>query len=114
MRAIRSYVLRTGRITPAQQRALGEHWPRYGVDFAPGVLDLAQLFGRIAPRTLEIGFGNGEHLLERALAQPEQDFLGVEVHRPGVGHLLLAAGKAELTNLRVMAHDAVEVLEHQT
>jgi tRNA (guanine-N7-)-methyltransferase len=112
-RAIRSYVLRTGRITPAQQRALGEHWPRYGVEFEPRVLDLAQLFGRVAARTLEIGFGNGEHLLERALAQPEQDFLGVEVHRPGIGHLLLAAAGAGATNLRIIAHDAVEVLQQQ-
>lgn len=112
-RAIRSYVLRTGRITPAQQRALGEHWPRYGVEFEPRVLDLAQLFGRVAARTLEIGFGNGEHLLERALAQPAQDFLGVEVHRPGIGHLLLAAAKADVANLRVIAHDAVEVLQQQ-
>ena len=69
--------------------------------------------GVSAPCTLEIGFGNGEHLLERALADPERDFLGVEVHRPGVGHLLLAAGKAGITNLRVIAHDAVDVLQHQ-
>jgi tRNA (guanine-N7-)-methyltransferase len=107
-RAIRSYVIRTGRITPAQERALGEHWPRFGVEFEPRVLELAQLF-----RTLEIGFGNGEHLLERALAQPGQDFIGVEVHRPGVGHLLLAAAQADIANLRIIAHDAVEVLEQQ-
>jgi tRNA (guanine-N7-)-methyltransferase len=112
-RAVRSYVIRTGRITPAQQRALGEHWPRYGVDFGPRLLDLSQLFGRTAARTLEIGFGNGEHLLERALSQPEQDFLGVEVHRPGIGHLLLAAAKADIANLRIIAHDAVEVLQQQ-
>jgi tRNA (guanine-N7-)-methyltransferase len=112
-RAIRSYVIRTGRITPAQQRALGEHWPRYGVEFEPRVLDLARLFGRAAARTLEIGFGNGEHLLERALAQPQQDFIGVEVHRPGIGHLLLAAAKADVANLRIIAHDAVEVLQEQ-
>jgi tRNA (guanine-N7-)-methyltransferase len=112
-RAIRSYVIRTGRITPGQERALGEHWPRFGVEFEPRVLDLTELFGRVAARTLEIGFGNGEHLLERALAQPAQDFIGVEVHRPGVGHLLLAAAKAEVANLRVIAHDAVEVLEQQ-
>jgi tRNA (guanine-N7-)-methyltransferase len=112
-RAIRSYVLRTGRITPAQQRALHEHWSRFGVEFGPQVLDLVQLFGRVAACTLEIGFGNGEHLLERALAQPGRDFLGVEVHRPGIGHLLLAATKAGVTNLRVIAHDAVEVLRQQ-
>ena len=112
-RAIRSYVIRAGRITPAQQRALGEHWPRYGIEFEPRALDLAQLFGRAAACTLEIGFGNGEHLLERALAQPGQDFIGVEVHRPGIGHLLLAAAKAGVANLRIIAHDAVEVLQEQ-
>src|ERR1700675_4460623 len=80
-RAVRSYVLRTGRITSAQQRALDEHWPRFGLEFVPQVLDQARLFGRVAACSLEIGFGNGEHLLERALAQPDRDFLGVEVLR---------------------------------
>jgi tRNA (guanine-N7-)-methyltransferase len=112
-RAIRSYVIRAGRITSAQQRALDEHWSRYGVGFEPCALDLPRLFGRVAPLVLEIGFGNGEHLLERSLAQPDKDFLGVEVHRPGIGHLLLAAAKAGVTNLRVIAHDAVEVLQQQ-
>jgi tRNA (guanine-N7-)-methyltransferase len=105
--------MRAGRITDAQQRALRELWPRYGVDFAPGALDLDRLFGRRAWRTLEIGFGNGEHLLECAAAAPERDFLGIEVHRPGVGHLLLGAAQAGLGNLRVLVHDAVEVLELQ-
>ena len=113
MRSVRSYVMRAGRITDAQQRALATIWPRFGIEFNFGPLDLDRLFGRHAPRTLEIGFGNGEHLLERALAAPERDFLGVEVHRPGVGHLLLAVDKAGLTNLRVIAHDAVDVLQHQ-
>jgi len=112
-RSIRSYVLRAGRITPAQQRALEQHWPRFGVEFQPAVLDLGALFGRAAPCTLEIGFGNGEHLLQRALAQPQRNFLGVEVHRPGIGHLLLAAAAAGAANLRVIAHDAVEVLREQ-
>jgi tRNA (guanine-N7-)-methyltransferase len=109
--AVRSYVLRAGRITAAQQRALTDLWPRYGVDFTPARLDLERLFARSAPRTLEIGFGNGDNLLERAAAQPERDFLGIEVHRPGVGHLLLAAAQAGVDNLRVIAHDAVEVVE---
>jgi tRNA (guanine-N7-)-methyltransferase len=113
LRSVRSYVMRAGRITEAQQRALATLWPRFGVEFNPGQIDLDRLFGRGALRTLEIGFGNGEHLFERALAHPERDFLGVEVHRPGVGHLLLAAGKANLTNLRVIAHDAVDVLQQQ-
>ena len=112
-RSVRSYVMRAGRITAAQQRALSELWPRYGVGFEPATLDLEQLFGRDAARTLEIGFGNGEHLLERALRAPERDFIGIEVHRPGIGHLLLAASKAGVGNLRVIAHDAVEVLQHQ-
>jgi tRNA (guanine-N7-)-methyltransferase len=112
-RGVRSYVMRAGRITEAQQRALDVHWPSYGIEFTREMLDLEQVFGRAAPRTLEIGFGNGEHLLERAGASPERDFLGIEVHRPGIGHLLLAADKAGLRNLRVIAHDAVEVLQCQ-
>jgi tRNA (guanine-N7-)-methyltransferase len=113
MRSVRSYVMRAGRITGAQQRALTSLWPRYGIAFEPSVLDLDRVFGRVAARTLEIGFGNGEHLLERAKAAPERDFIGIEVHRPGIGHLLLAASKAELCNLRVIEQDAVEVLHHQ-
>lgn len=112
-RSVRSYVMRAGRITEAQQRALATLWPRYGVEFSAGVLDLDRLFGRVALRTLEIGFGDGEHLLARAIGAPERDFLGVEVHRPGIGHLLLAASKAGISNLRVIAHDAVEVLQWQ-
>jgi tRNA (guanine-N7-)-methyltransferase len=112
-RGVRSYVMRAGRITGAQQRALEEHWPSYGIEFAGEMLDLDRVFGRRAPRTLEIGFGNGEHLLERASASPDRDFLGVEVHRPGIGHLLLAVSKAGIGNLRVIAHDAVEVLQRQ-
>ncbi|MGH8141163.1 MAG: tRNA (guanosine(46)-N7)-methyltransferase TrmB [Steroidobacteraceae bacterium] len=112
-RSIRSYVTRAGRITVAQQRALQALWPRYGVGFEPQPLELERLFGRRAPCTLEIGFGNGENLLERAAAEPQRDFIGVEVHRPGIGHLLLAAARAGGENLRVIAHDAVEVLERQ-
>jgi len=112
-RAVRSYVVRGGRITAAQERALVELWPVYGVDYAPVPLDLDRLYGRHAPRTLEVGFGNGEHLAARAHAEPERDFLGVEVHRPGVGHLLLAAAAQGSSNLKVICHDAVEVLERQ-
>jgi tRNA (guanine-N7-)-methyltransferase len=112
-RAVRSYVVRGGRITDAQRRALGELWPVYGCDFAPRPLPLAGLFGRAAPCTLEIGFGNGEHLAARAAAEPQRNFLGIEVHRPGVGHLLLTASAARLDNLRVICHDAVEVLRVQ-
>jgi tRNA (guanine-N7-)-methyltransferase len=112
-RSIRSYVIRAGRMTPAQRRALDELWPRYGVEFAPEVLQLEQLFARSAPCTLEIGFGNGDHLLERALAEPHINFLGVEVHPPGVGHLLMSVARAGISNLRIIAHDAVMVLQQQ-
>jgi tRNA (guanine-N7-)-methyltransferase len=112
-RPIRSFVMRTGRMTAGQARALQELWPRYGVDYAPAPLDFDQLFGRTAPRTLEIGFGNGEHLAKLAAAHPERDYLGIEVHRPGVGHLLMLAEAAGIGNLRVSDHDAVEVLRER-
>ena len=112
-RGIRSFVTRAGRITEAQQRALDVCWPKYGVEFSPQPLDLDALFGRSAPRVVEIGFGNGENLAALASAHPERDYLGIEVHRAGVGRLLLAAESAHLTNLRIACHDAVEVLEHQ-
>jgi tRNA (guanine-N7-)-methyltransferase len=112
-RPIKSFVVRGGRLTDAQQRALDELWPRYGVPFEPRPLDLAALFGRVAACTLEIGFGNGDNLLALAAAEPQRDFLGVEVHPPGVGHLLRNAAAQGLTNLRVIQHDAVEVLQQQ-
>ncbi|HVN99455.1 MAG TPA: tRNA (guanosine(46)-N7)-methyltransferase TrmB [Steroidobacteraceae bacterium] len=109
-RTVRSFVRRSGRQTPAQQRALLELWPRYGVPNATGLIEFSVLFGRIAPVTLEIGFGNGDHLAARAQAEPERNFLGIEVHRPGIGHLLRSAAAADLANLRVIEQDAVEVL----
>lgn len=112
-RAIKSFVIRQGRITEAQQRALAELSPRYVVGFTPQPLDLDALFGRRAPRVIEIGFGNGENLAALAQAHPEQDYLGLEVHQPGVGRLLLAADTAGLRNLKIIAHDAVEVLARQ-
>jgi tRNA (guanine-N7-)-methyltransferase len=112
-RSIRSFVTRTGRITEAQQRALTELWPKYGVEYGAQPLDLDALFGRRAPRVVEIGFGNGENLAALATAHPERDYLGIEVHRSGVGRLMLAAENAQLTNLRIVCHDAVEVLERQ-
>jgi tRNA (guanine-N7-)-methyltransferase len=105
--------MRAGRMTSGQSRALEELWPRHGVEYAPAALDLAALFGRDAPRTLEIGFGNGEHLANLAAAHPERDYFGIEVHRPGVGHLLMLAEARALANLRVSTHDAVEVLREQ-
>jgi tRNA (guanine-N7-)-methyltransferase len=112
-RPIRSFVMRTGRMTSGQARALEELWPRYGVDYSPAPLQLDALFGRSAPRTLEIGFGNGEHLATLAAAHPERDYFGIEVHRPGVGHLLMLAEAKGVANLRVSDHDAVEVLREQ-
>ncbi len=109
-RGIRSYVLRAGRITGAQARALEELLPRYGIPFDGRPLDLDAAFGRRAPRVLEIGFGNGDTLVELATASPGTDFLGAEVHPPGVGHCLLAIEAAGLANVRVVMHDAVEVL----
>jgi tRNA (guanine-N7-)-methyltransferase len=110
-RSIRSFVVRAGRMTVGQARALDNHWPRCGVEYDGRPLDLDAIFGRRAPRTLEIGFGNGDHLASLAAAHPERDYLGIEVHRPGVGHLLMLT--SGLTNVRVSQHDAVEVLQHQ-
>ncbi len=112
-RRIRSFVLRAGRTTVAQERALGELWPRYGLDLADRALDLEAAFGRRAPRCLEIGFGTGEVIGSLAQAHPDIDYLGIEVHRSGVGRLLLHAEQHGLHNLRVISADAVEVLrEH--
>lgn len=113
LRRIRSFVRREGRLTPGQQRALDELWPRFGIDQSETPLDLDSVFGRTAPHILEIGFGNGESLLEIARSHPENDYLGIEVHRPGVGHLLKHIAEEGVTNIRVMCADAVEVLEQQ-
>ncbi|HEY1890963.1 MAG TPA: tRNA (guanosine(46)-N7)-methyltransferase TrmB [Steroidobacteraceae bacterium] len=110
-RAIRSFVTRNGRITSAQERALQQFWPRYGVELGAAPLDLEAIFGRRARRVAEIGFGNGENLLALATSRPAEDFLGIEVHRPGVGRLLLQLEERALGNVRVACHDAVEVLE---
>jgi tRNA (guanine-N7-)-methyltransferase len=111
-RPIRSFVRREGRLTRAQERALTELWPRFGIDLTEGFgpIDLAGAFARRAPCVLEIGFGDGEALASLAERHPENDYLGVEVHRPGVGHLLLQVEARGLGNVRVIAHDAVEVL----
>ena len=106
---VRSFVRREGRMTPAQRRAIEAYWPVYGLN-AEGLLDFPALFGRDAPVTLEIGFGNGENLLAMAATEPRHDFLGIEVYRPGIGRLLNAAHAARLTNLRLMYADAAEVM----
>jgi tRNA (guanine-N7-)-methyltransferase len=110
MRRIRSFVRREGRLTRGQDRALQELWPVMGVEFRDEMLDLAKLFGREAPVVLEIGFGMGKSLVEMAAAAPETNFIGIEVHRPGVGACLTSAQEAGITNLRLFCHDAVEVL----
>jgi tRNA (guanine-N7-)-methyltransferase len=111
-RPIRSYVLRQGRLTEAQERAFAELWPRYGVERNPGqALDLPALFGNDQPVYLEIGFGNGETLAEIAERHPERNYLGIEVHGPGVGHLLLETERRGLGNLRLLRQDAVDLLD---
>ena len=107
---IRSYVLRAGRVGPGQARALAEIGPQFLLPYQPVELDLDKVFGRVAPRILEIGFGMGEGLAEIAAAHPENDYLGVEVHTPGVGALLKQLGERGLSNVRVVQHDAFEVL----
>ncbi|HEY0745554.1 MAG TPA: tRNA (guanosine(46)-N7)-methyltransferase TrmB [Steroidobacteraceae bacterium] len=109
-RRIRSFVLRAGRTTAAQERALNELWPIYGIDPSDAALDLAAVFGRMSRRCLEIGFGAGEVIGSLAENNPDIDFLGVEVHRSGVGRLLLRAHQRNLHNLRIICQDAVDVL----
>lgn len=110
MREIKSFVRREGRMTDAQKRAFAELWPAYGLEYTGKPIDFAAVFGRTAPLVFEIGFGNGDHLLARATNEPDKNFLGAEVHRPGAGRLIHRADAAGLKNLRVISHDAVEVL----
>ena len=111
-RQIKSFVLRTGRLTKGQSQALEKMWPLIGIDYAPEALDWTVVFGNNIPVVVEIGFGNGESLAEMAKATPNTNFLGIEVHTPGVGHLLGLAEQLELSNLRVMQHDAIDILNH--
>jgi tRNA (guanine-N7-)-methyltransferase len=110
-RRIRSFVTRAGRVSTGQRRAMDELGPRFVVPYAPAAADWDALFGRHAPRVLEIGFGMGATTAEIAAARPGDDFIGVEVHEPGVGALLKLMGEQQLTNIRIIQHDAVEVLE---
>ena len=110
-RAIRSYVLRQGRLTAAQRRASAELLPRFGIPYSREPLDLDRVFGRAAPKILEIGFGMGETTARIAASHPGNDYLGIEVHAPGVGSLLQRIAAPGLSNVRIIQHDAVEVLE---
>ncbi|GLW36568.1 tRNA (guanine-N(7)-)-methyltransferase [Pectobacterium carotovorum subsp. carotovorum] len=110
MRRIRSFVRRQGRLTNGQQLALDNYWPVMGVEYQTEQVDFNALFGRDAPVVLEIGFGMGASLVTMAAQHPEQNFLGIEVHLPGVGACLASAQEAGISNLRVMCHDAVDVL----
>jgi len=111
-RPIRSYVLRQGRVTDAQRRACDELLPRFGIPYSHALLDLDGTFGRAAPKVLEIGFGMGETTARIAADHSQNDYLGIEVHTPGVGSLLKRTAELGLTNLRIIQHDAVEVVEH--
>ena len=103
-------MLRSGRMSPAQQRALDTLWSTFGIPFEPSLIDFDRVFGRRAPRVLEIGFGMGETTTAIARSRPAEDFVGIEVHPPGVGSLLKQLAESGLTNVRVIRHDAVEVV----
>ena len=110
LREIKSFVLRQGRLTPGQQKAFETLWPHFGIEYQKQLLDLKKVFSNENPVILEIGFGNGDSLAQMAADQPNRNFLGIEVHRPGVGHLLIQIEKRGLNNLRIISHDAVEVI----
>ena len=110
LRRIRSFVRREGRLSEGQSSAIEIGWPRWGVDFVPAMVDWDAVFGRSAPRFLEIGFGMGAATAQIARNHPGNDYLGIEVHRPGVGNLLKLIDQDHLTNLRIMSHDAVDVV----
>lgn len=111
-RKIHSFIRRQGRVTPGQQQALNHYRDKYCLDPQKNY-DFSELFSRNAPTIFEIGFGNGESLATMALNNPEQNYIGVEVHTPGVGHLILKLEQLQLTNVRIYQHDAVEILEQR-
>lgn len=109
---IRSFIRRQGRITQGQQLALDNHWDKYCL--APDTdYDFSQVFGRVAPLIVEIGFGAGDSLAKMAAANPDHDYIGIEVHKPGVGHLMLLLDQQGLTNVRIYCHDAIDIIEHK-
>lgn len=113
LRTVRSFVRRQGRLTLGQQRALDNLWPVFGIEYQEQLLDINNLFGREADTILEIGFGNGDSLFQMAEKNPQNNYIGIEVHRPGIGHLLQLIEQADIQNVRVVCHDAVDVLKHQ-
>ncbi|MEQ4922921.1 tRNA (guanosine(46)-N7)-methyltransferase TrmB [Proteus hauseri] len=112
LRRVRSFVRRQGRLTPRQQQALDTQLPIWGIEYQPEPIDFSQVFGREAPVILEIGFGMGASLVTMAKNSPENNYLGIEVHAPGVGACLATAQEEQISNLRVMCHDAIEVLNN--
>ncbi|MGH8427988.1 MAG: tRNA (guanosine(46)-N7)-methyltransferase TrmB [Gammaproteobacteria bacterium] len=112
-RAVRSFVRREGRLTSAQSRALEKILPRYAFPRSEAAVDLAAVFGRRAPITLEVGFGNGDALADLARKNPERNYIGVDVHRPGIGHLLLRLEREGIENVRIAARDAALVLRNE-
>ena len=113
LRTIRSFVKREGRLTAGQQRALDVLWPEFGIDYSTDLIDVNQLFTRAAPVVLEIGFGNGDSLFQMAQNNPDRNYIGIEVHRPGVGHLLQLIETHNINNIKIICHDAIDVIENQ-
>ncbi len=112
-RSIRSFVKRTGRLTSGQEFALTEYWPLYGIDYKPQAqIDIQRLFPGLNRLKLEIGFGNGDSLVQMAVADPDSAYIGIEVHEPGVGHCLKLIHEQSIPNLKLMTHDAIEVLQN--
>jgi tRNA (guanine-N7-)-methyltransferase len=113
LRIVRSFVLRQGRATPSQKRAFEQYWAKYGLDYSGAPLDLHHVFSKPADTVVEIGFGNAEQLLFSAEQEPDKNFIGIEVHAPGVGRALNGIAQQNLSNVRVYQHDAVEVLHNE-
>ncbi len=114
LKPIRSFARRGGRLTRGQRRALDQHWPRYGLSLGDDAetLDFYRIFNRLAPTIMEVGFGDGEALFAVAQKNPQNNYIGVEVHRPGVGHLVLRLHQYNLTNVKVFCEDAIDVLNN--
>ncbi|MEC7860477.1 MAG: tRNA (guanosine(46)-N7)-methyltransferase TrmB, partial [Pseudomonadota bacterium] len=113
MRTIRSFVKRKGRITPGQNFAIKELWPKYGIDYSDNILNLNALFDNNFPVHMEIGFGDGDLLVSQACSNININFLGIEVHEPGIGHCLLQIEKNNLDNIKIMSQDAIDVITFQ-